>query len=123
QLGEAIPPILQRLAPNLLPKVASFSELLGHMERAPNRKAILPRFAIERKPDGLFGLTYLGEPRLCRFAEGLTVGLAAVIGEPVGLRHRTGVARGDETCTFVVRFLRSEAANRPSRPGRTRSGT
>src|SRR5262249_48836329 len=138
QLGEAIPPILQRLAPSLVPKVGAFSELLSHMERAPHRKGILPRFSVDRKPDGLIGLTYLGDSRLCRFAEGLLVGMAVLIGEPIGLRHPTCVTRGDESCTFVARLLRSETraravaeapdppdlANRLARPGagRTRSG-
>lgn len=121
-LGEAIPATVQRIAPLSIPKAIGFSDLLVQIERSPSHaRGILPPLTMRRRDDGLASLVYAGDPRVCRFVEGLLVGLAALLGEPVAFRHPTCKARGDAECVFVARFLRQETSSpalTPRRPAR-----
>ena len=117
QLGEVVPAVAARLAPNLMPRAASFADLLLSLRSgAPTQgRTLLPNVQSSMRPDGLTTVTELGPPELCRFGEGLLVGHATLLGDSVAFRHPSCRARGDSECLFVVRFLRSDTIT-PARP-------
>lgn len=121
QFGEAVPGAVQRIAPGSLPRAAGFTELLDLLQRgAVGHRSLIPPVEVKRRSDGLPSIVHLGDPRLCRFTEGLLVGMASLLNEPIAFRHPTCKARGDAQCEFVARFIRSEttavATPRRSKP-------
>lgn len=116
-LGEAVPQVAARMAPNLMPRAQSFTDLLGQLQHgAPVQgRTLLPNVQGRQRPDKLYTLVDQGPPELCRFGEGLLVGHAGLLGDSVAFRHPTCRGRGDEECLFVVRFLRNETTT-PARP-------
>ena len=119
RLGEAVPGVIQRLAPASLPRASSLAELAQQHERgeAPAR-SLFPPLAFQRRDDGLIAVVHKGDPRLCRFAEGLLVGFGALVGESLAFRHPTCRQRGEPECVFIARFIRQETtAISVARPG------
>jgi hypothetical protein len=107
-LGEGVPPAIRRIAPNLIPKGTTFEELLRAIERRPSvQRAVLPDFEVVRSIDASITLIHRGNASLCRFDEGLLIGLAAVLGEAVATRHPSCRQRNDERCVFMPRVLGS----------------
>jgi hypothetical protein len=122
-LGEAVPAVLRRTAPASLPGFATFAELLDRLlagELADH--PLLARLVAERRGADLVVLVHRGEPAICRFDEGVAVGLAALAGEGIAMRHPSCRARGDDDCLFVPRLLRSEATQRVRPSGTFRLG-
>lgn len=66
--------------------------------------AYLPGFACERVDDGSIVLVYTSRRRLCRFAEGLIVGVARHFGDDVSVRQSTCTHEGAPECRFAVAF-------------------
>lgn len=107
-LGEGVPPAIRRIAPNLIPKGTTFEELLKAIERRSIvQRAVLPDFEVVRPADGSITLIHRGNASLCRFDEGLLIGLAGVLGETVATRHPQCRQRTDERCVFMPRVLGS----------------
>ena len=123
-LGEAVPAVASRMAPNLMPRASTFLDLLGQLQNgAPVQgRTLLPNVQGRRRPDGLFTLLDLGPPELCRFGEGLLVGHATLLGDSVAFRHPTCRGREESECLFVVRFLRNETTTKDARPSGETSG-
>lgn len=122
-LGEAVPAVLLRAAPASLPRFANFADLVERMlsgELAGH--PLLARLAAERRGADLVVLVHRGDPAICRFDEGIAVGLAALAGEGIAMRHPSCRARGDDDCLFVPRLLRSEATQRVRPSGTFRLG-
>jgi hypothetical protein len=104
-LGEAIPAVLRATAPNLLPKAAGLQGLLEMLDgRDTNPRVVLPRLQASVDEDGRVSLLHTGEPSFCRFDEGLVVGLAALQGDRVVMRHPECRLRKDPRCLFVPRI-------------------
>lgn len=107
-LGEGVPPAIRRIAPNLIPKGTTFEELLKAIERRSMvQRAVLPDFEVVRPADGSISLIHRGNASLCRFDEGLLIGLAGLMGETVATRHPQCRQRTDERCVFMPRVLGS----------------
>lgn len=107
-LGEGVPPAIRRLAPNLIPKGTTFEDLLKAIERRSTvQRAVLPDFEVVRPADGSVSLIHRGNASLCRFDEGLLIGLAGLLGETVATRHPQCRQRKDERCVFMPRVLGS----------------
>jgi hypothetical protein len=107
-LGEGVPPAIRRIAPNLIPKGTTFEDLLKAIERRSTvQRAVLPDFEVVRSVDGSLSLIHRGNASLCRFDEGLLIGLAGVLGETVATRHPQCRQRTDERCVFMPRVLGS----------------
>ncbi len=122
-LGEAVPAVLRRTTPASLPHFTSFADLLDRMIAGDlAAHPLLARLAASRRGDLLTSIEHRGDPDLCRFDEGLVVGLAALVGEGIALRHPSCRARGDEECIFVPRLLRSESTQRLRPSGTFRLG-
>ena len=65
--------------------------------------AYAPNFEFEHVDDA-FALSYLSHRNLCSFAEGLIEGAAEHFGEIASITQSSCTKRGDDRCTFVVRF-------------------
>jgi len=120
-LGEAVPRVVSRIAPALLPRADGFQALLAQLERGDPMlgRALLPDVEVRRRGGGLVSLLDRTPAGLCRFTEGLLLGHAALLSDSVAFRHASCRARGDAECTLVVRFLRAEttvSVRPPSRP-------
>lgn len=122
-LGEAVPAVLLRTAPASLPRFATFSDLIDRMLAGElGAHPLLTRLVAERRGADLVVLVHRGDPEICRFDEGVAVGLAALAGEGIAMRHPSCRARGDDGCIFVPRLLRSEATQRVRPSGTFRLG-
>jgi len=112
-LGEEVPPVLKRTAPALLPKATGLQAVLEMLDgRETNARIVLPRLQALTDADSRVSLLHLGGAALCRFDEGLLIGLAATFGERLVMRQPECRQRKDERCLFIPRI----AAGEPGRP-------
>lgn len=120
-LGEAVPGVAARLAPNLMPRANGFADLLAQLTAGSpmQGRTLLPLLTVRKRPDGFTELTDVGPPELCRFDEGLLVAHALLLGDAIALRHSSCRARGDADCSFVLRFVRPDS-NPATRSGKRR---
>jgi hypothetical protein len=123
-LGEAVPRVVSRIAPALLPRADGFHALLAQLERGEQMlgRALLPEVEVRRRAGGLLAVIDRTPAGLCRFTEGMLLGHAALLADSVAFRHATCRARGDVDCTLVVRFLRAETTVSVRPPARRRDG-
>jgi hypothetical protein len=114
-IGEEIPAAVKRTTPALLPRVTTLQGLLELLdEEEPDGRVVLPRFRVIRGDEERVTLEHLGDSGVCRFDEGLLIGLAAINGERVAMRHPSCRQRRDEKCLFVPRVSSGEPARRNS---------
>jgi hypothetical protein len=123
-LGEAVPRVVSRIAPALLPRADGFQALLAQLERGEQMlgRALLPDVEVRRRAAGLVAVVDRSPAGLCRFTEGMLLGHAALLADSVAFRHASCRSRGDADCTMVVRFLRAETTVSVRPPARRRDG-
>lgn len=123
-LGEAVPRVVARIAPALLPRADGFQALLAQMERGEQMlgRALLPEVDVRRRGGGLVALVDRMPTGLCRFTEGMLLGHAALLSDSIAFRHASCRSRGDPECALVVRFLRAETTVSVRPPPRRRDG-
>jgi hypothetical protein len=114
-LGEEVATTLAQSNPAILPAAKSLGDLLNELRDQPDPRLVLPKMSVEREADGRVELVHTGDPGLCRFDEGLLIGIAAAWGERIATRHPSCRARRDERCVFVPRVLTGAYDRRVSR--------
>lgn len=67
-------------------------------------EANLPKFDYENGEIKRLTMLYRSPRKLCRLAEGLIDGAAAIFGESYHLQHDTCLHKGDDHCALVVGF-------------------
>ena len=108
-LGEEVPAALRRTNPSLLPRAANVQELLALLEGEGSARVVLPQLRVLEGDEGRVSLLHLGDPSVCRFDEGLLLGLAALTGERLTTRHPSCRQRKDDRCVFLPRVVLGEA--------------
>jgi hypothetical protein len=115
-LGEEVVGALAQTNPAILPAAASLADLLALLrDDATDPRFVLPRMKVEREADGRVELVHTGDASVCRFDEGLLIGLATAAGERIATRHPSCRARRDERCVFIPRVLTGTPGRRVSR--------
>ncbi len=114
-LGEEVVTTIAQSNPAILPTASSLADLLALLHGEADPRFILPRMRVEREADGRVELVHTGDPSLCRFDEGLLIGLATSAGERIATRHPSCRARRDERCVFIPRVLAGTPGRRVSR--------
>jgi predicted hydrocarbon binding protein len=77
-----------------------------------------PELAVSELGEQGVAIVYRSRRRLCAFLTGLVAGTARHYGEVARIEQRTCMHRGDDACTFEVRFERDPFAS----PGYGRGG-
>jgi len=111
-LGEEVVATLAQSNPAILPTAASLGDLLAQLGGGGDARCVLPRMRLVSEADGRVELIYWGDPAVCRFDEGLLVGLAAAAGQRIATRHPTCRSRRDAECVFVPRVLTGDSPPR-----------
>ncbi|HVY49495.1 MAG TPA: DUF2378 family protein [Minicystis sp.] len=112
-LGEEAVATLSTTNPAIVPSVASLGDLIDVIAAGEGEsRFVLPRFRVVRTEDGRAELVHTADASVCRFDEGLLIGLAARAGQRVATRHPTCRGRRDEACVFVPRVVSSELPGR-----------
>jgi hypothetical protein len=112
-LGEEVVATLKQSTPGILPVVGSLNDLVGMLGGEADPRLVLPRMRLSKEADGRVELLHLGDPTVCRFDEGLLIGLAAAFGHRVATRHPSCRGRRDPECIFVPRVVTGEGSGRP----------
>jgi hypothetical protein len=112
-LGEEVIATLRQSNPGILPAVGSLSDLVALLGGEADARFVLPRMRFSREAEGRVELIHVGDPSVCRFDEGLLIGLAASGGQRVATRHPSCRARRDAECVFVPRIVTGEGSGRP----------
>jgi Haem-NO-binding len=82
----------------------SVETLIHELVRATIPNASPPRLKVEPRGQDGVEITYSSPRRLCVLLRGLTEGTARHYGETTAIEERTCMNRGDDVCTFEVRF-------------------
>jgi hypothetical protein len=114
-LGEEVIASIAQSSPAILPAAGSLAELLDRLTGEPDPRFVMPRMRVVREGDGRAELVHTGDPAMCRFDEGLLIGLSAFSGQRIATRHPSCRARRDEACIFVPRVLTGTQDRRVSR--------
>jgi hypothetical protein len=82
----------------------SVETLIHELVRATIPNARPPRLRVEPFGEDGVEITYTSSRQLCALLRGLTEGTARHYGETTSIEERTCMHRGDDACTFEVRF-------------------
>jgi Haem-NO-binding len=66
-----------------------------------------PELAVSELDEGALSIVYNSPRRMCALLRGLVQGTALHYGETIDIQEHTCMRRGDQACTFEIRFDRS----------------
>ena len=80
---------------------------IHELVRTVMREASPPKLSVSESGDNGVSIVYTSRRRLCSLLRGLVQGTARHYGETVHIDEPTCMHRGDEACTFELRFERA----------------